>query len=73
MDLFSDRFMTELVKNAEKAVAEPDERASALQMAAMAANILARLATSELLENDDQQQAAMLAVRFVVTLSLEVQ
>ena len=42
-------------------------------VAALAAKILARLATSELLENDTQQQAALLAVRLVDSLRLEVQ
>ena len=54
----------------EEAVEEPDERARALHMGALAAKILARLATSELLENDTQQQAALLAVRLVDSLQL---
>lgn len=72
MRLFNDLFMAEFVTNAEEAAAEPDERARALQMAALAANILSRLATSELLESDTQKQAAMLAVRLVVNLHLEI-
>ena len=72
MHLFSDPFMAELVTNAEQAAVEPDERARALQMAALAASILERLATSELLENDTQQQAALLAARLVDSLQLEV-
>ena len=73
MHLFNNLFMAEFVTNAEEAAAEPDERARALQMAALGANILSRLATSELLESDTQQQAAMLAGVLVVSLQLEVQ
>jgi hypothetical protein len=72
MHLFHDRFMAVLVTNAEQAAAELDESARALQMATLAANILARLATSELLKSDTKQQAALLAVGLVVSLQLEL-
>ena len=54
MHLFNDLFMAEFVTDAEEAIAERDEHARARQMAALAANILARLATSELLESETQ-------------------
>jgi len=73
MDLFSDRFMAALVRSVDLAAAEPDERARERQMAAAAANILARLATSELLDNDDQRQVALLAVRLMVSLQLAIE
>jgi hypothetical protein len=72
MELFTDGFMLALVGKAGEAASEPVGRVRERQMAALAANILVRLATSELLEHDDQWQAAMLAMRLVVRLRLEV-
>jgi two-component system phosphate regulon sensor histidine kinase PhoR len=68
----ADRFMMECIKIAEQVADAPDERARALQMAALAAKAVARLATNELIDNDTQQQAALLAGRLIDSLQLEV-
>lgn len=72
MDMFSDRFMVEFVKNARRAAGEPDPLTREMQMAALTANGLARLATSQLLDKDEQKSAAMLAVQLMASLQLEI-
>ena len=73
MHLFSDRFMTTFVRNAQRAAAEPDELTRELQMAALAATALSRLTGSEMFVEDERQRTAMLVARLITTLGLEVQ
>jgi hypothetical protein len=68
MDLFDDQFMRGFVTQAEQIAAEPDQDTRDPLMAALAANILVRLVMSNCVENDTQQQAAMLAARLFVSL-----
>jgi hypothetical protein len=72
MPLFTDRFIAAFVAHAEQALAEPDARARARQMVALAANILPRLSASELLEGDTKKSAALLAMDLIAGLNLEV-
>ena len=53
--------MADPVRLPPGAADEPDARRRELHMAALAANLLARLAVSEHLEREDQEQAALLA------------
>jgi hypothetical protein len=64
--------MAAFVAHAEQALTEPDAHARARQMAALAANILPRLAASELLEGDTKESAALLAMDLLVGFNLEV-
>jgi hypothetical protein len=72
MGTFSDRFIARFVRGAQRAAAEPDPTAREIQMAALTANTLARLATSELVDEDNQRMAMMLFVHLMADFSLDI-
>jgi hypothetical protein len=72
MDVISDRFMVAFMKDAQRAAAESDPRTREMRMGALTANGLARLATSELLDEDEQKRVAMLAVHLMARLQPEI-
>jgi hypothetical protein len=73
MHLFTDRFMTAFVRNAQRAAAEPDALLRELHMAALAASALARLTASDMFDDGEQKRTAMLVARLITKLGLEVQ
>jgi hypothetical protein len=72
MHLFSDRFMAVFIRDAQQAAAEPDALRRELQMAALAASALSRLAVGALLDERERKEAAMLVARLVTSLGLDV-
>ena len=72
MHLFNDRFMAAFVRHTKRAAAEPDALMREMQMAALAASALSRLAVGELLDECEQKEASMLVARLVTSLGLDV-
>lgn len=72
-EMFSDRFMEAFVNGAKRASVETDLRSRELQVAALTANGLVRLAVSDLIDEDLRKSAALLFAHLVTDISLDIQ
>jgi hypothetical protein len=72
MELFSNRFMTEFARQAQRVATETDANDRELQTAALTANGLARLATSERLDEKQRKEAALVVACLVTRYSLDL-
>jgi hypothetical protein len=70
--VFSNQFMVAFITNAQRAAAESDPLTREKRMIALTADGLARLAASELLDEDEQKRVAMLAVHLMASLQPEI-